>query len=241
VAGFTVTGGDGMLLAGTGITARDNTVHDTRRGGIGCDPCTDSTIESNTMTHTATTGITIAGARITVRGNTIRDSMPVEGGDADGMRFSGFGHRISDNVITDISARGYASAPHPDCFQTLDNNKPPTFDVVISGNTCRNVDAQCLIATGDQHANSGAPTGVPWIIFENNRCANNGAQAVNVRRWPGVQIRHNTSGPGLTRAVLIIEGSTGATVVDTTTGGRPTVQIDGFSRPGAPLQNNSPA
>lgn len=64
--------------------------------------------------------------------------------------------------------------------------------MVISQNTCRNVDAQCLIVTGDQHANSGAPPEVPSIIFEDNRCANNSAQAVNLRRWPGVQIRRNT-------------------------------------------------
>jgi hypothetical protein len=133
------------------------------------------------------------------------------------MRFYGNGHRITDNTIFDISAEGYESPPHPDCFQTLDNDKPPTFDVVISGNTCRNVDAQCLIATGDQNGNSGAPSGVPSITFVGNMCANNGAQAVNVRRWPNVVVEQNTfSGPNLTRSVLITEGSTGATW--TTTG-----------------------
>ena len=46
--GFTVAGGGGVLLEGAGITARNNTVHDTDQGGITCGPCTDSTIESNT-------------------------------------------------------------------------------------------------------------------------------------------------------------------------------------------------
>lgn len=243
VAGFTVDGGDGVLLEGTGITVRDNTLHDTQRGGITCHPCTDSTIESNTITHAGANGIDITGHRITVRGNTISDTVVIDGGDADGMRFYGDGHRITGNTVRDISASGYASPPHPDCFQTLDNGKPPTFDVVISDNTCRNVDAQCLIATGDQDGNSGAPPRVPSITFVKNLCANNGAQAVNLRHWPDVVVAENTfSGPNLTRAVLITEDSTGCTVVDnTTTGDRPTVQVDGSSRPGSRVHGNRPA
>ncbi|PZS40796.1 MAG: hypothetical protein DLM62_00965 [Pseudonocardiales bacterium] len=242
--GFTVAGGGGVLLEGAGITARHNTVHDTEQGGITCDPCTDSTIESNTMTHVASNGIDITGQNITVHANTISDTVVAEhGGDADGMRFFGSGHRITDNTISDISAEGYHSPPHPDCFQTLDNSKPPTFDVVISGNTCHNVDAQCLIATGDQDGNSAAPAGEPSVTFVGNQCSNNGAQAVNVRHWPNVVVRQNTfSGPNLTRAVLISEGSTGCTVTgNTTTGGRPTVEVDSSSRPGSHVDNNTPA
>jgi parallel beta helix pectate lyase-like protein len=241
--GFTVAHGAGVLLRGSGLIARDNTVHDTQRGGITCDPCTDSTIASNTITHAATNGVDITGARITVHANTISDTVVSRhGGDADGMRFYGNGHRITDNTIVDISAEGYASPPHPDCFQTLDNSKPPTFDVLIAGNTCRNVDAQCLIATGDQDANSGAPPNTPSIIFQNNACANNGAQAVNVRRWPNVVVEHNIfAGPNLTRAVLITEGSTGCTVIaNHTTRDRPTVKVDASSESGSHIQDNSP-
>jgi hypothetical protein len=242
--GFAVTGGGGVLLQGAGLTARNNIVHDTEQGGITCQPCTDSIIEFNTITHAATNGIDITGQRITVHANSISDTVVGRhGGDADGMRFFGNGHQITDNTVFDISAEGYRSAPHPDCFQTLDNSKPPTFDVTIAGNTCRNVDAQCLIATGDQDGNSRAPSGVPSIIFVKNNCANNGAQAVNVRHWPNVVIEQNTfSGPNLTRAVLISEGATGCTVVgNTTTGGRPTVEVDASSRPGVHVQDNSPS
>ncbi|MEO9108426.1 MAG: right-handed parallel beta-helix repeat-containing protein [Pseudonocardiaceae bacterium] len=241
--GFTVTGGGGVLLEGAGITARNNTIHDTRQGGITCHPCTDSTIEGNTIRHAATNGIDITGQRITVHANSISDTVAVNNGDADGVRFYGNGFRMTDNTIFDISAEGYRSPPHPDCFQTFDQNRPPTFDVVISGNNCRNVDAQCLIATGDQDSNGGAPAGVTTITFENNQCANNGAQAVNLRRWPRVQVLHNTfSGPNITRAVLIIDGSTGCSVIgNTTTQGRPTVDIDNSSRSGSTVQDNSPA
>ncbi|MGH3772269.1 MAG: right-handed parallel beta-helix repeat-containing protein [Pseudonocardiaceae bacterium] len=243
VEGFTVAGGSGILVEGAGIIVRNNTVHDTQQGGIICHPCTDSTLELNTMRHAATNGIDITGQRIIVHANTISDTVPVQGGDADGVRFYGNGHRITDNTIFDIPAEGYSNPPHPDCFQTFDQNRPPTFDVVISGNTCRNVDAQCLIATGDRSGNSGAPADVPSIIFQGNKCANNGAQAVNLRRWPRVQVLNNTfSGPNLTRAVLIIDGSTGASVVgNNTTQGRPTVDIDNSSRPGFHGEGNSPA
>ncbi len=64
-----------MLLEGTGLTAWNNTVHDTQQGGITCHPCTDSTIESNTMRHVATNGIDITGQRITVHANTISNTV----------------------------------------------------------------------------------------------------------------------------------------------------------------------
>ncbi|OLE27991.1 MAG: hypothetical protein AUG49_03695 [Catenulispora sp. 13_1_20CM_3_70_7] len=170
------------------------------------------------------------------------ETVAEDDGDADGMRFFGTGHRITGNTIRDISARGYRAPPHPDCFQTFDHS-PPTYDVVISGNTCQNVDAQCLIATDDQPGSSGAPNGVPSITFADNTCAPNGAQAINLRRWPNVEIRHNKfSGPNLNRAILIIDGSTGCTVIDNTTaGGVPTVDVDGASRPGFRQNGNSPA
>jgi hypothetical protein len=242
VEGFIIAGGEGMLLQGTGITAQLNTVQDTRRGGITCMPCTDTTIAANTVQHVSTAGIYITGQRITVTGNTVSSTVARDDGDADGMRFFGTGHRITGNTIRDISARGYRAPPHPDCFQTFDHN-PSTYDVVIANNTCENVDAQCLIATDDQPGNSGAPTGVPSITFVNNNCAPNGAQAINLRRWPNVEIRQNRfSGPHLERAVLITDGSTGCTVVDnTTTDGIRTVEIDGGSRPGFREGGNRPA
>jgi hypothetical protein len=56
-------------------------------------------------------------------------------------------------------------------------------------------------------------------------------------------VRQNTfSGPNLTRAVLISEGSTGCTVTgNTTTEDRPTVEVDDSSQPGSHIDDNSPA
>ncbi len=241
VEGFTVTGGDGITLEGTGLTAQRNTIHDTVRGGVACIPCTDSTITANTVQHVSTVGIYISGQRITVSGNTVSDTIAQNDGDADGMRFFGTGHRITGNTIRDISDRGYRAPPHPDCFQTFDHN-PATYDIVISGNTCRNVDAQCLIATDDQPGSSSAPRGVPSITFVDNTCEPNGAQAINLRRWTDVEIRQNRfSGPNLSRAILISDGSKGCTVIDNTTAGRvPTVEVDGASREGFRQNGNNP-
>jgi parallel beta helix pectate lyase-like protein len=242
IQGFTVTGGDGILLEGTGITAQHNTIHDTQRTGIACMPCTDSTIASNTVQHASTTGIYITGQRITVSDNMVSATVAHDDGDADGIRFFGTRHRITGNTIRDIFARGYRAPPHPDCFQTYDHNTP-TYDVVISGNTCQNVDAQCLIATDDQPGNNGAPSALPSITFVDNTCAPDGAQAINLRRWPNVVIRQNKfSGPHLERAILIIDGSTGCTVIGNTSAGNgPIVDVDGASRSGFRQSDNSPA
>lgn len=242
IEGFTVTGGDGILLEGTGITAQHNTIRDTQRSGIACVSCTDSIIASNTVQRASTSGIYITGQRITVNGNIVSETVARNDGDADGMRFFGTGHRITGNTIRDISARGYSAPPHPDCFQTFDHS-PSTFDVVISDNTCRNVDSQCLIATDDQPGSSDAPAGIPSITFVGNTCEVNGAQAINLRSWPNVEIRQNEfSGPNLQRAILITDGSTGCTVIgNTTVGGVPTIDIDGSSRAGFHQDGNSTA
>ncbi|MGH3919853.1 MAG: right-handed parallel beta-helix repeat-containing protein [Pseudonocardiaceae bacterium] len=242
IEGFTITGGDGLLLEGAGITAAHNTIRDTQRSGIACMPCTDSTIASNTVQQASMSGIYITGQGITVNGNTVSETVARDDGDADGMRFFGTGHRITGNTVRDISARGYSAPPHPDCLQTYDRS-PPTFDVVISDNTCRNVDAQCLIATDDQPGSSDAPAGIPSITFVGNTCDTTGAQSINLRGWPNVEVQDNRfSGPGLRRAILIIDGSTGCTVIgNTTAGGVPTVEIDGSSRPGFHGDGNSPA
>lgn len=241
--GFTVAGGDEVLLQGTGLTVRDTVVGGTRYGGIVCLPCTDSAVLNNTVTRATTIGLYLSGQRITASGNTVSATVPRDNGDADGVRFFGNGHRITANTIRDISAAGYADPPHPDCFQTFDNNRPPTFDVVLSGNICEHVDAQCLIATGDERGNSGAPPGVASIVFAGNACSVNGAQAVNLRHWPDAELRDNgLAGPHLRRGILIVEGSTGCTAIrNTTAGGARTVEIDASSRPGFRAADNHPA
>lgn len=230
IQGFTIVGGGELLLQGTGIVAQKNTVRDTANGGIIC-ACIDSTIEANTVLRAATTGISLSGQRITVRENLVSATVPADGGDADGVRFFGTGHRIISNMIRDIPAKGSA---HPDCFQTFDTGRPATFDVEIVGNTCQNIAQNCLLATGDESGNGGAPAGTRSITFTGNTCATAGEQSVNLRRWPRADVRKNYfSGPNLKRGILISAGSTGCTAKDNTTERdvSPT-EIDDSSRPG---------
>lgn len=231
IQGFTIVGGDGLLLEGTGIVAQKNTVRDTVHGGIICASCIDSTIEANTVFHAATTGISITGQRITVRDNLVSATVPADGGDGDGVWFFGTGHRIISNMIRDMPANGSA---HPDCFQTSDTGRPATFDVEIVGNTCQNVAENCLLATGDESGNGEAPVDTRSIAFIGNTCATSGEQSVNLRRWPHADIRKNHfSGSDLKRGVLISAGSTGCTAKDNTAERDvPPVEIDDSSRPG---------
>jgi hypothetical protein len=234
IQGFTIVGGGELLLEGVGIIAQKNTVRDTQRGGIICASCTDSIIESNTVTQVATTGISISGQRITVRENFVSATVAGADGDADGVRFFGNGHRIISNVIRDLSASGSPGAAHPDCFQTFDAGHPATFDVEIVGNTCQNVEEHCLIATGDERGNGDAPAGAKSVTFIGNTCVTNGDQAVSLRRWPNVDVRKNRfDGPRLKRGVVINTGSTGCTVKDNITASDVTaVEIDDSSRSG---------
>ncbi|MGH3774836.1 MAG: right-handed parallel beta-helix repeat-containing protein [Pseudonocardiaceae bacterium] len=242
IQGFTIVGGGELLLAGTGITAQKNTIRDTQRGGIVCATCIDSTIESNTVQQVAAIGISISGQRVTVRRNLVTGTVAGDGGDADGVLFFGNGHRIISNTIRDISASGYPTPPHPDCFQTFDTGRPATFDIEIVGNACSNVDEHCLIATGDEGGNGDAPAGSRSITFTGNNCAVGGEQAVNLRRWPNVDLRKNElSGPNLKRGILISNGSTGCAVRSNTTADDiPVFDIDDASRPGFRDQDKSP-
>jgi parallel beta-helix repeat protein len=196
-----------------------------------CASCTDSTIESNTVTHATTTGIAISGQRITVRENSVSATVPADDGDADGVRFFGNGHRILSNVIQNIRAVG---ASHPDCFETFDSGHPATFDVEIVGNSCQHVAENCLVATGDERGNGDAPLGARSITFIGNTCDTEGDQGVYLRRWAEVDLHKNTfSGRNLKRGILISAGSTGCTAADNTIPGNvPAVQIDDSSRPG---------
>lgn len=231
IQGFTITGGGGLLLAGTGIVAQKNTVRDTQQAGITCASCVDSSVESNTVQRAATAGISISGQRVTVRQNVVSATRPDGDGDADGVRFFGNGHRIISNVIRDIPGGG---AAHPDCFQTFDAGYPATFNVEIVGNTCQRVAENCLIAAGDERGNGDAPAESRSITFTGNTCATGGDQSVALRRWPNVEMRKNKlSGPNLRRGILISAGSTGCTAKDNVTPGDiPPVEIDDSSRPG---------
>lgn len=213
IQGFLVAGGEGVVVAGGGVTVRDNEVRDAVLDGISCEErCVDVSIESNTVVGTDGSGIIVEGERIAVRGNTVSGSVQRTANDADGIRFFGTGIEITGNTVSDISDDGYAEdPPHTDCFQTYDNSRLPTVGAVISGNVCRNVDHQCLIATAEESGRDDAIGRSRDIRFSDNECDVGGSQAVLVQWIPGVLVTGNTfAGPALDRAAIFLDGSTGA-------------------------------
>jgi hypothetical protein len=237
VQGFATVGGDGIALAGTGLAVRGNRVERADLDGISCeDLCPDAVIEDNTVVGADGSGILVMGDRAVVRGNSVSGSVRREASDADGIRFFGQGLEIRDNTVFDIKATGYPAGtePHTDCFQTFDNSRPPTVGVVIADNDCRNVDAQCLIATADEAGERGDVGRSRGIEFTGNHCEVQGSQAVLARFFPDVVVRRNTfAGPGLASAAVFREGSTGGEFVENTVpaGVRP-FEVDGTSRDG---------
>lgn len=243
VDGFTLADGDGLNLKGDGIVARNNTVRNAADDGIVCIECADATLESNTVWRADGSGIVMDGENSMVRGNTVLESVMREEGDADGIRFFGTGLRIIDNTIRDIKTTGYPEreAPHTDCFQTYDTrDSRPTFDVVIAGNQCVNVDVQCLIATSNDSRTTEIPPGVTSILFEGNTCEVNGSQSVLLEYFPNVVVRNNKFAGPQYRAVLLSRGSTNGTVVGNNIDGPvPPFEIDDESRPGFHAEGNT--
>jgi len=234
VHGISLVAGTGIEAEGRRLILRDNVLLDTRENGITC-MCDDAVIERNVVRRADGAGVFAAGDRILIQDNTISESVVQDSGDADGIRFFGTDVRILGNTITDIKDDGYGdSRPHTDCFQTYDNSAPATVDAVIQGNTCRNVDHQCLIATAEEAGLAGEVGRSRGIRFVDNVCEVEGSQAILIGWFPDVSVEGNRlAGPNLDRAVYFGDGSVRGRVMGNSTpaGVRP-FQVDESSRPG---------
>ena len=237
VQGFAAVDGDGIALEGTDLTVRNNRVEKADLDGISCeDLCDGAVIEDNTVVGTDGSGILVMGDGAVVRHNSVSGSVRRKASDADGIRFFGTDVQIRDNTVFDIKATGYPAGtePHTDCFQTFDDSRPPTVDAVITGNVCRNVDAQCLIATADEAGHHGDVGRSHGIEFSDNTCEIQGAQAVLARFFPDVAVTANTfDGRGLDSVAVFRESSTGGSFErNTVPGGVRPVEVDASSRDG---------
>ena len=182
----------GISLEGTGLVVRSTRVTDPGGAGIECsdDPphCADTLIADNEVRGADGTGIVAYGEGIVLSGNDVSGSIRENASDADGIRFFGSDIEIVGNNIHDISDDGYVpaeDAPHTDCFQTFDNDRPPTTDVLIHRNTCDRVDHQCLIAEGVTQGRSAR------LTFADNVCRNSGSQGILVRAVEEMTIANN--------------------------------------------------
>jgi hypothetical protein len=252
ITGFEVTGSaptdervPGISLQGEGLKVSGNDIHDTGGDGIACDSttpsCSRSVIADNRIRRADGSGIVILGEDNRVVGNDVAESVRRSATDADGIRFFGTGHVLRGNRIHDISDDGYTGEPpHTDCFQTFDNGKPPTADVVIDGNVCDNVDHQCLIATAQESGEAGDIGRSRSLRFTNNVCGNGGAQALLIQEFPDVLVAFNVFAETIQyRAAFFENGSTAATFVNNVIDGSyPAYEVDASSAPGFEASNN---
>jgi hypothetical protein len=245
--GFEITSGDdagneptpGISLRGRGLVVSRNFVHDTAGDGIACarrpPSCVETVISRNTVQRADGTGIVVLGRDDRVVRNDVSESIRLRANDADGIRFFGSGHLIRSNRVHDISDDGYlGDAPHTDCFQTFDNGKPPTSDVVIDGNICDNVDHQCLIATAARSGELGEIGRSRSLEFTNNICRNHGSQGVLVEQFPDVVVAHNAFAETIQfRAASFLDGSSGGAFVNNIVDGNYfAYEVDEASAPG---------
>jgi len=249
IDGFSVTNrghGDdrgrsmGIYLDGSFLRVENNMVSDTDGAGIGCDSspasCADVVIANNTVRGADGTGILVAGERIRVERNDVSGSVKRDATDADGIRFFGSEIAIRGNYVHDIFDRGYPEGdnPHTDCFQTFDNSKPPTHNVLIEGNVCENVDHQCLIGTTDERQDSNL------IVFRNNVCGNNGSQGVYLRGFPDVEVTNNLFLPSIEYFGVVLRSESTNTVIANNVfiGAIGPYDVDDSSRPGLKADHN---
>ena len=165
VVGFEITtqandsDGYGVYLSGTGmtgVTVRDNIIHDLCREGIYFEPQVGNNIliQGNLIYRSAMAGIMVDGAGATIDGNEIWGTQEYPrlagaitafcadqgGADADGIRFFGSNHVIKNNYLHDIQfGTAINPDPHIDCFQTWGAYSGPggaTSNILIAGNRC---------------------------------------------------------------------------------------------------------
>ena len=105
---------------------------------------------------------------MTIQDNTITH-VRWAGDDLDGLRFFGDGSRILRNTVTDLEGTGIGDA-HPDCIHTYATSRPGSSNVLIQGNRCEGIRAQCLMAEGPG-VKDGSGEGVSrgWL-FDGNYC-----------------------------------------------------------------------
>ena len=159
------------------------------------------------------TGIWTSGTNVTVQDNTITQ-VEYAGDDVDGIRFFGDGTKVLRNRVYDLEVNDIEDS-HVDCIQTFATSGPGSQDVVIQGNRCEGIRAQCLMAEGpNDDGGSGEGVSRNWI-FEGNYCESFAeAQSVALEDIQNVTIRNNEMVGEANKAFALGKGSTGTVVQD---------------------------
>lgn len=160
------------------------------------------------------TGIWVSGENVTVQDNTITQ-VKYNDNDLDAMRFFGDGAKILHNTVHDLEGSSDIGESHVDCIQTFATSRPGSQNVVIQGNRCEGIRAQCLMAEGP-NVEGGSGDGVSrnWV-FEGNYCdAHADAQSVSVQDIQNVRISRNDMVGKANKAFALGQNSTGVVVTD---------------------------
>jgi hypothetical protein len=159
------------------------------------------------------TGIVAVGENITVRHNEITE-VNYDGDDVDAIRFFGDGAQILNNHVYDLEGSDVEDS-HVDCIQTFAVELPGSSNVVIQGNRCEDIRAQCLMAEGpNDEGGSGEGVSRNWL-FDGNYCESHAeAQSVALEDIQDVTISNNEMAGEGNKAFALGKDSTGVIVRD---------------------------
>jgi Right handed beta helix region len=187
--------GDGTVVPGIRVEA-DNVI-----------------VEGFVSSGAESTGIVANGENVTLQNNEVTQ-VEYAGDDVDAIRFFGDGARILNNRVYDLEGNDVEDS-HVDCIQTFAVSGPGSSDVVIQGNRCEDIRAQCLMAEGpNDEGGSGQGESRNWL-FDGNYCDSYAeAQSVALEDIQDVTISNNEMVGEGNKAFALGAGSTGVVVRD---------------------------
>jgi hypothetical protein len=163
------------------------------------------------------TGIWASGRNVVIQDNTVTNVKHTDD-DLDAIRFFGDGAKVLHNSVRDLEGSGDIGGSHVDCIQTYATSRPGSSDVVIQGNRCEGIRAQCLMAEGPnadtESGKGGGGEGVSknWLFAGNYCDAHAEAQSVALQDIQNVTITDNEMAGKANKAFALGQGSTGAVV-----------------------------
>jgi len=177
------------------------------------------------------TGIWASGRNVTVQDNTVTQVRHTDD-DVDAIRFFGDGFRVLHNSVHDLEANDVGDS-HVDCIQTYATSGPGSSHVLIQGNRCEGIRAQCLIGEGpDDEGGSGRGVSRNWV-FDRNYCdANAKAQSVVLEDVQNVTLSNNEMVGKGNKAFALGKNATGTVVRDNRIGSGYGREV-GFDHPSA--------
>jgi hypothetical protein len=158
------------------------------------------------------TGIWASGRNVTVKDNTVTRVRHTDD-DLDGIRFFGDEFKVLHNTVRDLEGTSEIGDSHVDCMQTYATSRPGSSDVVIQGNRCEGIRAQCLMAEGpNDDGGSGQGVSRNWL-FNGNYCDSHAAaQSVALEDIQDTTISNNQMAGKGNKAFALGKFTTGTRV-----------------------------